>query len=683
MRLPFRAVGILALVLAVSPLRAQQSCDVHPLALVLSGGGAKGLAHIGTLEVLDSLGIRPDLVVGTSMGSIVGALYAAGYTGRQIDTLARSLKLADLFRRDQPRAPRVIGDEQPVLLWEQGTGRFEVGHYSVQEPMLVARLNVAMLHGNLVARGDFDSLPIPFRAVATDLANRQQVVIKSGDLAQAVRASMSIPVVFHPETIDRRVLGDGGLVANVPVGVARFEGAQRLIVSDVSWRSGDSLNFGSPFVVMDQLIGFLFTQPGDSEQANDRWIVPDTREFSALDFADEKIGTIIERGHRAAAAALADGWCGNPPGEQRPPLPHLQLQHLSVNQGTAVDVKVVRDRLRIAPGDRLDVPDLRKRLAALADLEDYEEVWLNPSGRPDSLAFNVNVRRAAPRLAAVGIGYDTDVGGRAWVGLLDRGATLSGIEASAFVNLSELRQYATLALRPQAAGGRRLRPMLEGMGGGESVRLFDPAGTQVGSDRVGEARGFLGLEHDVGRSGSVALGAIAYGWGTGIPEESGAGAELRVSSGRRYLPTGFVGQYDWGTNYSRLDVSGRAAIPLAGFTLTPEVLYGIGTDLPEQLTFMLGDYEGFPGLHIGERRGDHQTLLRLTAVHRLIGPFDLRLQGSTGQVSFGGSAFPTGNWLYGGRVGLGLDTPIGGVRVEYGRNNEARDQFFFRLGERY
>src|SRR6476660_2068722 len=119
-RLGPRLAAAVLISLAPSPQLHAQPCHAPRTALVLSGGGAKGLAHIGVLRVLDSLGIRPDLVVGSSMGAIVGGMYASGYSGRQIDSLARALPIADLFRTYQPQAPRSLGVLQPLVVWEQG-----------------------------------------------------------------------------------------------------------------------------------------------------------------------------------------------------------------------------------------------------------------------------------------------------------------------------------------------------------------------------------------------------------------------------------------------------------------------------------------------------------------------------------------------------------------------------------
>ncbi|HEX6669248.1 MAG TPA: patatin-like phospholipase family protein, partial [Gemmatimonadales bacterium] len=125
---------------AASPLAAQD-CRPPRTALVLSGGGAKGLAHIGVLAALDSLGIRPDMVVGTSMGATVGALYASGYSGRELDSLARITPLNQMFRSYRPRAPRSLGVLRPLVTWEQGERRFTLQSASVVESEVNALVN--------------------------------------------------------------------------------------------------------------------------------------------------------------------------------------------------------------------------------------------------------------------------------------------------------------------------------------------------------------------------------------------------------------------------------------------------------------------------------------------------------------------------------------------------------------
>jgi NTE family protein len=642
------------------------------------------LAHIGVLQVLDSLGIHPDLIVGTSMGSIVGALYASGYTGNQIDSLARVLSLADVFRRDQPHAPRAIGEEQPLLLWERGAKGFVFRQAAVQEAVLTAKLNTALLRGNLLARGNFDSLPIPFRAVATDLSNRGLVLLSSGDLAEAVRASMAIPIVFHPVNIGGRTLGDGGLVANIPVRVAREAGARRLIVSDVSWRAPDSLNLNNPLVVVDQMVSFLFSQPVDSIGDDDRRVVPAVQEFSALDFGTERISAIIARGREAAEASFANSWClPSAAAETAPPSPELRLASFKVTDDRPGEESAFRARLGLENGNRISVKDLSARLGTLAELEDYEEIWLTPSGPADSVRFDLALRRSPSRLGVAGISYDSDLGGRAWVGIVDRGLLLHGMETSGIIDLDELRQETSAAIRPAGRNGRTFRPVLGLLVAGESVRFFDSSGGDLGSDRIREGNGFLGLERGFGHRGVVSLGGLAYAWSSPGSDKTGVGARLRFSTGPRFWVNGFWGEAAVATGYARVQVEARRLVRAGGFGITTELRYGAGRELPLQLTFPLGGYEGFPGLHIEERRGNREAMARVTAVHRLVRPWDIRIQGAVGQVDDTDGPLPHGRWLVGGRVGLGLDTPLGLVRIEYGRNSADRDRFFVRIGERY
>ena len=174
---------------------------------------------------------------------------------------------------------------QPLVVWEQGERRFNLQSAAVGETEVNALVNAAMLRGNLLARGNFDSLPIPFRAVAADLADRSAVVLATGDLARAVRASFAIPLVLCPESLNGRILADGGLAANIPIAVARAAGARaghRLRRHRASWPTHSTSTLPSPWPT--GCWDFCFEQPGDTLGPGDILVRPAVEGFTGLNF---------------------------------------------------------------------------------------------------------------------------------------------------------------------------------------------------------------------------------------------------------------------------------------------------------------------------------------------------------------------------------------------------------------
>jgi len=670
--------------LPARPAAAQVCTSQGPLALVLSGGGAKGLAHIGVLQVLDSLGIRPDLVVGTSMGSIVGAMYASGLSADQIGAMADSLGLADLFGSADQRTPRALGDRRPLVVWEQGTGGFRVAQAIAREAGVNAALNRALVRGNLLARGDFDSLPIKFRAVATDLRTRGTVVLASGDLARAVRASMAIPLVFDPVRVDGRQLVDGGLAANVPIAVARLERATRLIVSDVSWRPPDSVQGENPLVVADLLVSYLFTQPLDSLSPDDLLIRPVVDSFQPLDFRADRQLTIRQAGHEAARAALEGREYCIPPAPTERPRPAYRVQEISVTGGrTSGDATLIRRQLRLTEGGELEVSSLRDYLATLTQLDEFREVWLRPSGPPDSLRLDVLIRPAAPRVGVAGLAYDNDLGGQMWLGGVDRGATIPRIEASGTLVLGELRQELALTFRTAGVGRLLQRPLLGGTVGREEIRVFDRDGGSQPSVDIREFVATVGAERRFGREWLLEAAGMVHSWSTEDtpPEGTAWGGVLQLSSGPRYRPSGIWAQGVLLDRYRRVEVDARRVFAVGDVRLTPTIRFGWGRDLPLQRTFPLGGVDGFPGLNIGELRGDRDTSAALVVERPLFGPLSSRVSVVSGQVASGGRTVPRGRWHTGGRLGVIAATPIGPIRVEYGITRDGRNGVLVRVGE--
>lgn len=675
----FTIAGLAAL--PVRPLAAQ-ACDARPLALVLSGGGAKGLAHVGVLRVLDSLGIKPDLIVGTSMGAIIGAMYASDYTGRQIDSLTRSLKLSDLFRRYQPRAPRSLGARQPLVVWESGEGGFSLQRAAVRESEVNALLDAAMLRGNLLARGSFDSLPTPLRVVATDLGNRQPVILDRGDLAQAVRASMSIPLLFTPERLNGRYLGDGALVENIPVRTARAQGARRVIVSDATEHLADTVNLADPIVLADQVIGYLVNQPAESLGALDRYIRPDVNEFRSLNFSREIVAALIQHGYEAARTALANYPCPSP--ATSPTLrAGARLGGVRISGGRPSERRFLLHLLGLSARDSLDLRTLRSGLRVLGAYDEFQSVWLHPTGDRDTIALDLEVRPGPRRLAALGLAYDNDLGGRMWVGGVDRALLGRRMEGSASLALGELRQDLDFGLRPATIGNRRLRPALTGRLVREDIRQFDQDGVQLRLVRDREAIGFAGVEQGLGAHWRLAGGFHAHAWRDPLTGDGSViGGIVQISSGGTRAEQSLEAEAIVTEPYRRFRFAASTRVRASPrVALIPSLRYGWGVRLPTSATFMLGGYEGFPGLHIGELRGDRELYAGLAAIYTLVGPLVLRIEGAAGQTARGGPAVPRGRWELGARAGLAAETPIGSIRAEYGRARGGRDAMFVRLGE--
>ncbi len=203
--------------------------------LVLSGGGAKGLAHIGTLKVLDSLGVRVDYIAGTSMGAIIGSLYASGYSGKALDSIFKNVDFNDIISDNLPREAKTFYERESS---EKYAIVLPVVNYKVKLPSALSRgqntygmIAKLMLHINNI--DDFSKLPIPFFCIATNVETGQPVVLDKGNLAQSVMASGAFPSLFQPVVINNQILIDGGVVNNYPVDELKAKGVDVIIGVDV------------------------------------------------------------------------------------------------------------------------------------------------------------------------------------------------------------------------------------------------------------------------------------------------------------------------------------------------------------------------------------------------------------------------------------------------------------------
>ena len=287
------------------------------IGLVLGGGGAKGAAEVGVLKVLEEEGIRPDYIAGTSIGAIVGGLYACGYSASDIETLFRGQEWLSLIGDRNRDLKSSILEERDGVTYIFG---FPVGgtnkRTKVEDSALGALKgnNITMLLDSLTRAYDgistFDSLPIPFRCVAVDIKKQEEVVMDSCELELAMRASMSIPGAFKPVKWKGKILVDGGMLNNLPVDVVREMGADFVIAVDLDQGQHEERDFSLKETFgIGGILDWLVSRPDwKKNKANredaDIYINPQLAEYDITSFGSESIDTMIERGERAARKVL-------------------------------------------------------------------------------------------------------------------------------------------------------------------------------------------------------------------------------------------------------------------------------------------------------------------------------------------------------------------------------------------
>ena len=253
----------------------------HPkIGLVLGGGGAKGAAEIGVLKYIEEAGVHIDYIVGTSIGSIIGGLYSVGYRSQQLDSLFVNTDWEDIFSES------IAGTQQ------------------------ISNVFSNLL--NLPDSVDFDSLPIPYRCVATDIINTEEVILQHGNLARAMRASMSIPGAFKPVKWEGKLLVDGGMMNNLPVDIAKKMGADIIIAIDLAQRRHENRDFSlKEEYGIGGVLDWLISRPdwkkhNENRQMADIYINPNLKDYDAASFSRDDIRQMIIIGEEAGKKALKE-----------------------------------------------------------------------------------------------------------------------------------------------------------------------------------------------------------------------------------------------------------------------------------------------------------------------------------------------------------------------------------------
>ncbi len=421
------------------------------VALVLGGGGAKGAAHIGAIKRIEELGIPIDMVLGTSIGGLVGGIYALGYDGEYLDSLIRSidweLALSDAIPRSRIARSQLKYKESFVVsvpFYHRGEMEKNLKLKDILLSSSLApyqnELKNNFLRGlpsgiiegqniynifNSVSAGyadslDFFSLPVPFVCVAADLNSGHAKVWHSGDLATAMRSTMAIPGLFNPVRSGDMVLLDGGMFNNFPVDLAMKMGADIVIGVDISDENHEFYSLNNMMDILWRGIDiFSYDDFQLHKDITDVRIKPDLHEFNMMSFNSEAIGTILERGHEAAIEAdkglqEVKRLTGAPGRHlQASPARDVNMEPLKISgidlEGVdSSDTAFVRSLLSIAPGDTVSRKDIERETSKLFGTGAFEHVSYRLTGTGEPYRLKLVCRQGPVHNFGVGLRIDTE-----------------------------------------------------------------------------------------------------------------------------------------------------------------------------------------------------------------------------------------------------------------------------------
>jgi len=701
------------------------------ICLVLSGGGARGAAHVGVIRVLEEYRIPIDCIAGTSMGAVVGAAYASGMSVTEMQKFVASISTEALFNDNPPREEQSMRDKRDDYNIFFGP-EFGVkdGRLRLPKGIITGVQLEAVLRGLSKVQGfhKFDDLPIPFRAVATDLVTGKAVVFSEGELASVMRASMSVPGAVAPAEYGGKLLVDGMLTSNLPVQVARAMGADIII----------AVNVGTPLLTRDQLTGILsvtsqmlsiLTEQNveasiASMKPTDILISPELGGFSTGDF--DNMPQVEPRGDEATrkvAERLKP--LALPPAEfaalrakqSITPLPDTRaVGEIRFGELQRVNPQAAQAVMETRTGRPIDQGVLDADMRRLYGTGDFERVGYRFLEEPGKrvLAVNAVEKGWGPNYLRVGLGLSSDFSGDAFFNALAsyRKTWLNSLGAEwrtdaqvgRTSNLSTefyqpLNARGTYFVNPDVSIGRRSEVFYQG---NNRIAVYDlntalvgfDAGTQFaqyGELRVGVLRGQIRPE--------LGIGAIALAPRVSRVAQGGFTARLTLDQldSVRFPRSGWsaifnifdsTGELGADQSYIKWDTRGVAAYSFGEHTLNFSFKVGgkLGSNpLPYYDLFQWGGFLQQSGYATGQLLGQniwfaramyYRRILQKTLLEGVYGGFSLEA-GKVGEPFIAGN--PDGD-LWSGSLFVAVDTPIGPMYLAYGRAAAGLGSFYFYLG---
>jgi NTE family protein len=734
--LPFLATLCLGLVPALVPL-AQDAPPPSPppdqvkrpkIGLALSGGGARGAAHVGVLKVLEELHIKVDYIAGTSMGSCVGGLYATGMSPAEIEKTLEDMDWGAALSDNPPREDITFRKKEEDWIYQNrinlgySKGRITIPGGFVEGQNLFFVMETLTLP--VAGIDDFDRLPIPFRAVATDIVTGDRVVLSKGRLSEAIRASMAIPGVFSPAEIDGKLLVDGGMADNLPVDVCREMGADIVIAVDISTPLQDKDHVGNVLQVISQLTNFLTRRNMEPQLKNaDVLLVPDLKGYGSGDFV--KAGKIIPLGEVEARAKI--------PELQKLVIPEAdyalwlaRVRTRDTSPPTVDFVKVegdvspkIAEVMETKPGKVLDLPTLKKDINHLYGTAYFKRVdyRLTQDQGMDGITVTAKQKPWGPNYLRFGFVIQSNFQASSTFTLL-AGLTKTRI------NSLDAEWRTDLQLGPRRILHTEFYQPIDrhhrwfvapyGTYGERQENLYD-GDSQVAQYRVDNFELGTDLGLNLGPCTEIRIGPVwSQDWGnrkvgnTILPgsfnvTDAGISGRFRVDTldsasfpqeGTLFNLNAYFSREALGsfTNYDKLSLMyGKYAV--WGKNILFVNLQGgtnLGSDIPAYATFSKGGMFSFGGYQDGQLRGQRFALGTLGYYHRLA-----KFSPSMGEGLFFGTWVTTGNtWFYRQPVtldnmkcsltlSLAADTIVGPIYVAFSQATGGNRKLYLSIGRSF
>jgi NTE family protein len=729
MRLTGLVTAVLLTAFYGNPLAAQPDDGRIRVGLALSGGGARGGAHVGVLKVLEEMDVPIDYIAGTSMGSIVGALFAIGYP---TDEIERMLNETDWDRAltDQPdrrdRTMRKKENEAQFLV----PYRLGYNNRRVQLPLgaIEGQHLDQILHKVLLPAvniRNFDDLGIPFRAVATDLVTGEEVVLSKGVLADALRASMSVPGVFAPVRIDGRLLVDGGMSNNLPVSVVRDMGADIVIAVDISSPLLGEDDLKSVFSVTEQLTNFLTRRTTEQQIASlgaqDILIVPELGDFGSADLS--KAGQIVPLGEQAARAIeqqLTDlaRLAGGPaplvePMRSNPNAEDYVVDFIEINNSSVLNDEVIRSRLAVETGQPLDLDVLDRSVDQIYSLDVFESVTYDLEQKADGrqgIRVNANARSWGPNYMQFGLELSNDFSGNSdfkiGAGYTRNALNALGGELRVIGSIGredELRFDFYQPVDPKARWFVNPKLRLERRSFDlwiEDLRFaeFEITGwsSWLGVGRNLSSTDQVRLDYEFGRSTANLVTGLPLPYDSNVDigelvlayKHDSLDSLYFPRSGQSHLVNYLYADENLGASgdYQQIHATGQMTLTRGRNTalLYYELGYSVQDKAPLERWYQLGGFGRISGLVPNQLYGRHAALVSL-ALYR-------KLNEITFLPAYAGITLEAGNaWEFSDSIGLddlryassvfiGAETPLGPVYLAVGYNDLDQGAVYFYVG---